>query len=192
MKRLITLSLILIIGTTTANAQYVSVTYSGYSANQREIRKDVKELRDFEYQLDRFSYLLMVDDLRKARFVKQLIIKDMEREIRQTRSKLRAMERSLNVTHYRRERAQVYSKRNGQRNRGDSFYELQILEERLQHQMIVKEEFEYTRLRTRNRGKISANRHRSLMYEFRDTMRDEIKEARDDNRIVPRQRYRRG
>lgn len=193
MKRLLTLVITIIITTGISAAQYVSVSYSsdrGYLAPG--IKKEIRELRNFEHQLDKFSYYLMVEDLYRARIAKRIIIEDMNREIRQTRQKLRMANRGYDTPDYRDQRGQIYSKRNGDIRRRSGSYEERILADRLAYQRVIRNEFAETPLVIRNRRKVLANKHRNLMYDFRDTLREEIGEIRNDERIVPRQRYRRG
>ncbi|HCD51300.1 MAG TPA: hypothetical protein DEQ34_02555, partial [Balneolaceae bacterium] len=112
----------------------ITITSAGIKANQFdddrgrsndprriEIRKDVRQLQRFEQKLDKFSYAMLVGDLYTARYLKNEILDDMERELNENnRNKYRDR---MDVMPYSKRRVEgngdygtIYSKRNGAAN----------------------------------------------------------------------------
>ncbi len=177
MKRLILSIIIIGFATIEISAQRATVHKVAqsdyYSYDQRE---DIRELRNFENKLERFSYSLIVGDTWQARKIKDRIISDMQREIRQTRRALNRLDRNWNsyskrnYSGYRTRTGQIHSKNRGRHQS----YEVRLLMDRLEDQIWIKNRFEETYLTSTRRALVNKKKHRRLMYEFRDIMREEI------------------
>ncbi len=180
MKRLILSIIIIGFATIEINAQRATVRKVAQTDYRYEQRENVRELQSFENKLERFSYALMVEDSWQARKIKDRIINDMQREIRQTRRELDRLDRNWN--NYSKRNYSGYRTRSGRiqsKNRGRyQNYEVRLLMDRLEDQIWIKNRFEETYLTGRRRALVNKKQHRRLMYEFRDIMRDEIEYER--------------
>ncbi|RNC79623.1 MAG: hypothetical protein ED557_13955 [Balneola sp.] len=176
MKQLLVTIIFIGIGTIEINAQQNTVRRVNQIDYSYEVNEDIRELRNFENKLDRFSYALMVEDNWQAKKVKDRILNDMQREIRQTRRELDRLDRSWNnyskrnYSEYRTRRGGIQSKNRGRYQN----YEVRLLMDRLEDQIWIKNRFEETYLTGRRRALVNKKKHRRLMYEFRDIMREEI------------------
>tara|TARA_Y100001935_G_scaffold238369_1_gene224818 strand:- start:177287 stop:177865 length:579 start_codon:yes stop_codon:yes gene_type:complete len=172
----------------------ITITSAGIKANQFdddrgrsndprriEIRKDVRQLQRFEQKLDKFSYAMLVGDLYTARYLKNEILDDMERELNENnRNKYRDR---MDVMPYSKRRVEgngdygtIYSKRNGAANANWKLSDRRLFE--IQSELYF--EFRNLRLNRGRRGIMNENRHRAIMYEFRDTMKKEIRQERGE------------
>ncbi len=188
MKRLIIITFITLFISANSQAQRNRVHKTSYPAG--EYKSELREIQKFDRQSDTFSYALMTGDRWSARKNKAKILRTMEAEIWDTRQKLNEIsyygnkysKRSGNE-YYRGRKGGVYSKQNG---RKVSRYEQQLLINKLEKQIRIKNRFENTELIGNRRGRIINEReHRKLMYRFRDTMIEGLENERG-------QRQRRG
>ncbi len=181
MKRIKLLFLFMALSTTGISAQYYA-NYSNY--NREDFRINRQELRDFEYELEHFSYAMMTNNLREARYAKRQIERDMEREIQQTRRALRRFNSFNNNNGYSKRSnnngsLRLQSRNNGARQRG-----VRVVNEysQLVHQLEKQERLFYRfselRLTNRRRNIINENEHRRIMYRFAESMREELLEDR--------------
>jgi len=187
MKRIKLLVLLTILTTTGIFAQYY-VSYRSY--DNAEYRINREELRDFEYELEQFSYALMTNNLREARYAKRQIMRDMEREIEQTRRELNRISYWRNQNYSKREpywrTPRMESRGNGVRQRGDrSRNEYAALVHQLEKQERLHYRFSELRLINRRRNIINENEHRRIMYRFAESMREELLDERTE-RTNPR------
>jgi len=177
MKRAKLLFLITLLSTTGIFAQYAA-NYRGF--DQTERRVNVQELREFEYELEQFSYAMLTNTLRDARYFKRQIMRDMEREIEQTRRSLRQFSNySTNTTYSKREPdwriPRMHSRGNGTNQRGVySINRLSQLVHQLEKQERLFYRFSELRLTNRRQDVINENEHRRIMYGFAETMRDQL------------------
>lgn len=185
MKRLMIITFITLFTVSSAYAQRNRIQGTNYSSN--EYNTELRKLRSFDQQLDKFSYALMIGDSWSARKNKAKIIRAMENEILETRTSLSKFsghssaysKRDGNRT-YRGRNGGVYSKNNG---RETSRYEEQLLNEQLERQIRIKNRFENTALTGhRSQRIINEREHRKLMYKFRDTITEELEQQRGDRR----------
>lgn len=183
MKRLITLATIIILMSTSDSLAQMYASNSGRNSNNN-IRKEVRELQNFEEKLDQFSYAMQVGDIRSAQRFKNQLLNKMENEIIQNRRAIiqpRSQRNTNNRRSYSRYDNQLYSKRNGSiGNRLNREYWETV--DRLEDQRDLYRRFERLDLTKRRRGIINENKHRRIMYQFRDTMREEIQSERERGR----------
>ncbi len=188
MKRLKLFLLITAFSTTGIYAQYY-VNYLGY--DREEYRMNRQEFREFEYELEQFSYAMMRNNLRESRFSKQKILRDMEREIEQTR---RALYRFSSFydgeTYSKREpdwrTPRMHSRGNGinqRENRTINLYSSLVHQLEKQERLYFR--FSELKLTNRRRNIINENEHRRIMYRFAETLRDELLDERTE-RTNPR------
>lgn len=185
MKRLMIITFITLFSVVSLQAQRNRIQRVNYSSN--EFNHELSQLRNFDQQLDKFSYALMTGDTWAAKKNKAKIIHAMENEILDTRIKLSKFsghasaysKRDGNRT-YRGRNGGVYSKNNG---RKASRYEEQLLIEQLERQIRIKNRFENTALTGyRSQHIVNEREHRKLMYRFRDTITEELEQQRGDRR----------
>lgn len=183
MKRLITLATIIVLMSTSDSFAQLYASNSGRNYNNN-IRKEVRELQNFEKKLDQFSYAMQVGDIRSAQRFKNQLLNKMENEIIQNRRAIiqpRFQRNTNNRRSYSRYDNQLYSKRNGSiGNRLNREYWETV--DRLEEQRNLYRRFEALDLTRRRRGIINENKHRRIMYQFRDTMREEIQYERERGR----------
>ncbi len=185
MKRLIIITFITLFIVANAEAQRNRVHNARYSSN--EYNSEIRQLRNFDHQLDKFSYALMIGDSWAARKNKAKIIRAMEYEIQDTRISLskfsghgNAYSKRDNNRTYRGRNGEVYSRNNG---RKASRYEERLLIEQLERQIRIKNRFENTALTGyRSRHIVNERVHRKLMYRFRDTMTEGLEHHRRERR----------
>ncbi len=183
MKR-VKLILIFIAASTTTAFTQVYTSYGNYNSSHN-VRSDIHEIRVFERELDQFSYALMIGDRITAIHAKNHILEDMEREIRETAAKLNALDMLLesNSQNVRERNAfrsgRIQSRKNGVlQEKQEIRREIQIVNQRLEKQERLYIRFDDLQLIHRRRGLINENEHRRIMYEFKETMRDDLVETR--------------
>ncbi len=183
MKRLILTLFTFLIIQSSSKAQNISVQYSNYGYVENQNYSQLKALQKFEDNLDQFSYSLMVGDVFLARKTKKAIIRAMEYDIWQTEKEIE--KRSWRTTYSKRDNQEQYRGRRGgvySRNFGYN-QDLGFLYEQIDEQNRIKTEFEITRLKgTRRSVLINKKYHRTLMYQYRDLMRDKLETTRRYNR----------
>ncbi len=187
MKRIKLLLLFLALSTTGIFAQY-SANYRGF--DRAEYRIQVQEFRDFEYALEQFSYAIMTNNLPDARYLKRQILRDMEREIEQTRRALhQTTNTSTDITYSKREPdwriPQMHSRGNGIDQNGGRVNPYAVVVHRLELQERLFYRFSELRLIDNRRDIINENEHRRIMYRFSESMRDQILDERTE-RTNPR------
>lgn len=184
MKRLILTIFIFTIIQSSSSAQNISVQYSNYGYEENQNNSQLRALQKFEDNLDQFSYSLMVGDEFLARKTKMAIIRAMEYEIWQTEKEIE--KRSWRTTYYskRNTQEQFRSRRGGIYSKNTGYnQDLGFLYRQLDEQKRIKHEFEITRLKGSRRNVLINKRyHRTLMYKYRDLMRDKLETTRRDNR----------
>jgi hypothetical protein len=194
MKRLQLIILFTALSTASVFAQYNR--YENRGGERYQPDSDRQEFRSFERALDQFSFALVTNNLRAARYAKFQIMLDMEREIEQTRRALRAENIELGFGNYSKREPdwrtpRMHSRRNGTRqrsnNRGYAQRDIAELVHRLEKQERLYYRFSELRLERNRRGIVNENEHRRLMYSFQDTMREELLDDRTE-----RERVRRG
>ena len=185
MKRIKLLLLFIALSTTGIFAQY----YTNYGGTDRsEYRYNRQELRDFEYELEQFSYAMMTNNLREARYAKRQIMRDMEREIEQTRRLLLRFNQSYGNTNYSKREPdwrtpRMHSRGNGVHQReSETINRFSALVHQLEKQERLFYRFSELRLTDRRRDIINENEHRRIMYRFAESMRDEILDERTNPR----------
>lgn len=185
MKRLMVITFITLFAVASAEAQRSRMHKANYSFN--EYNKELRQIRNFDHKLDKFSYALMIGDSWAARKNKAKIIRAMENEILDTRISLsefpgysNAYSKREGKRAYRGRSGGVYSRDNGRKT---TRFEKQLLIEQLERQIRIKKRFERTAL-TEYRGRhiINERVHRKLMYRFRDTMVEELEQQRGERR----------
>ncbi|MBO6525170.1 MAG: hypothetical protein JJ971_15180 [Balneolaceae bacterium] len=185
MKRLMVITFITLFTVASAEAQKNRMHKANYSSN--EYSNELRQLRNFDHKLDKFSYALMTGDIWAARKNKAKIIRAMESEILDTRISLSkfsggssAYSKREGGRTYRGRSGGVYSRNNG---RKASRYEEQLLIEQLERQIQIKNRFERTELTGyRSRHIVNERVHRKLMYRFRDTMVEGLEKQRGERR----------
>lgn len=188
MKRFKLLLLIIALSTTGVFAQYLA-NYQRY--DREEYRINRQEFRDFEYELEQFSYAMMTNNLRESRFSKRKIMRDMEREIEQTRLALYHFSTFYgDDTYSKREpdwrTPRMHSRGNGiNQSRNESINQYSALIHQLEKQERLYYRFSELRLTNRRRDIINENEHRRIMYRFAETMRDDLLDERTE-RTNPR------
>lgn len=135
-----------------------------------------KEFKDFTYEIEKFSYSMLSGKVRLSRYLKRQILRDMEREIEQTKQTLihnygyKTFNYSKRDQFYRKT-PKVYSKNNGVLRRElNKKKRLSELVQRLEFQEKLYYRFKKLTLILRNRVIINENKHRRLMYRFAETM----------------------
>ncbi len=146
-------------------------------------RSQKQELQDFEHSLDKFSYSMLVGDVKSAKTIKNRILMAMEREIAQQRRSLRQLTNDESVIDYGAERGAAnsstqYSKRNSIAGGNDLDRETRELLRKLDRMEYLFYEFDTTQLTDRSNRIFNKTKHRKLMYDFRDMMRDEVEKLR--------------
>lgn len=146
-------------------------------------RSQKQELQDFEHSLDKFSYAMLVGDVKSAKTIKNRILMTMEREIAQQRRSLRMLTGDESIAEYDVERgsgnsSSLYSKRNGAAGGNDLDRETRELLRKLERLEYLFYEFDTTQLTDRSNRIFNKTKHRKLMYDFRDMMRDEVEKLR--------------
>lgn len=184
MKRIKLLLLFTALSTTGIFSQY-SANYRGF--DRSEYRIQVQEYRDFEYALEQFSYAIMTNNLPDARYLKRQILRDMEREIAQTRRALhQTTNSSTDITYSKREPdwriPQMHSRGNGRNQNDGQVNHYAVIVHRLEMQERLFYRFSELRLTDRNRDIINENEHRRIMYRFIDSMGDELLDERTNPR----------
>ena len=185
MKRLIIITFITLFTTTVTIAQRGSVHQTSYSDGS--YNNELREIQKFDSQSDKFSFALMTGDSWAARKNKAKIIRSMEAEIWDTRRELDEIS-NYPSQYSKRDGYEAYRGRNGgvySKNRGRKAtrYEERILLEKLEKQIRIKNRFEDTELMGFRRGQLINKRvHRQLMYRFRDTMTEGLKQQRGHGR----------
>lgn len=178
MKKLILTTTLSLFAAVTLYAQ-VYTSYQNRFDNNTNHRETIREIRLFEQELDHFSYAMMIDDSRAARIAKRQILIDMEREINQTYQLLRVKTRlagfysPLTKEEYRRKVGEMHSRRNGY-NDSSIGREIVKIEQRLELQEHLLNRFKRMQLTARRGRIVNENEHRRIMYQFRETMNDEL------------------
>lgn len=145
-------------------------------------RKELREYREFEKELDRFSYAMLTNNRRVARLAKYQLLKDMEREIQQTRRKLAVYSQSSRSTRYSKREPdwrtpRLESKANGLEQHGRiSTKALAALIHRREQQERLYKRFRELSLVHPRRGIINEDEHRRIVYRFKDTMKEALLE----------------
>jgi len=188
MKRIKLLLLFTAISTSGIFAQF----FANYqSLDRSEFGINRQEIRDFEYELEQFSYAMMRNNLREARYAKRQISRDMEREIEQTRRLIHQFSNVYGDNRYSKREPdwrtpRMHSRGNGTRQGG--FVTVNRYAE-LIHQLEKQERLFYRfselRLTNRHRHIINENEHRRIMYQFAETMRGDFLDERAE-RTNPR------
>lgn len=146
-------------------------------------RSQKQELQDFEHSLDKFSYALLVGDVKSAKTIKNRILMTMEREVAQQRRSLRLLTDDQSIADYGVERgsgnsSSLYSKKSGVAGGNDLDRETRELLRKLERLEYLFYEFDTTQLTDRSNRIFNKTKHRKLMYDFRDMMRDEVEKLR--------------
>lgn len=184
MKRLITFAIIVLVSGSNSFAQFYTSHSNTRSNNGKNLKKEIRELQNFEDKLDQFSYSMQVGDIRSAQRLKAQLLSKMENEIIQNRRSIlepRFQNRPSATRKYSRYDNQLYSKRNGSIRSGLRNEDWETLD-RLQEQRDLYRRFEVLDLTRGRRGIINENKHRRIIYQFRDVMREEIQVERDKTR----------
>ena len=183
MKRLQLTLLFLILATTSLLGQNRNSDHR--RGDISSFRADREELRDFEQELDRFSFAMITNNPRAARYAKYQIQLDMEREIDQAYRNLRALNYRFEAPRYSKREPEWRTPRletrgNGIRqNNRTSNREIARIVHRLEKQEHLYYMFSELRLERRTRGIQNEDEHRRIMYQFLDTMEEELFEHPD-------------
>ena len=185
MKRIKLLVLFTTLFTSGIFAQYYA-NYRGIERSEYQINR--QELRDLEDELEQFSYAMMTNNLRDARYIKRKIMKDMEREIEQTRRLLHRFSSLYSKNTFSKREPdwrtpRMHSRGNGVNQSGNqTINRYSSLIHQLEKQERLYYRFSQLHLTNRRRNIINENEHRQIMYRFVDSMRDQLL----DERIKPR------
>lgn len=187
MKRIKLFILITALSTTGIFAQYYA-NYRGFARS--ELRIERQELIEFQTELELFSYALLTNNLRDARFAKRQILRSMEREIEQTNRALRRLPTFYSQNYSKREpdwrTPRMHSRGNGAQQNGIKTINVYAeLIHQLEKQERLYYRFSELRLINGRRDIINENEHRRLMYRFEETMRDQLQNERAE-RTNPR------
>lgn len=188
MKRIKLLLIFTALSKTGIFAQYFA-NYRGLDRAETRIQR--QELRDFQYEIEQFSYALITNNLRDSRYAKRQILRTMEREIEQTRRALHRFSNTYGETYSKRvepdwRTPRMHSRGNGvrqQRNNGINHYAEVIHQLEKQERLYYR--FSELRLINNRRQIINENEHRRIMYRFEETMRDQLLDERTE-RTNPR------
>ncbi len=168
---------------------------SGYTPG-KYADKDIREFREFQKDVDRFSRAVQREQVSKARKIKSEIVYQMRSEIRDTRQKIRLVKRDLEGYSNHGLRKKGSRKRynyNKYSKRGSySYYtykDLKRLNQRLEKQTKILFKLENLYLDRSYRFYKQARKHESLMYDFEKTLKADISYSLKDYRN--RNRYRR-
>ncbi|MEP1150670.1 MAG: hypothetical protein ABJH08_02980 [Balneola sp.] len=195
MKRLIALitflSLFTVLNSVVAQTGITfKVTYNSNSDSRSYASKDIKEFHAFQKDVTKFSRAARLDNTRKARRIKNDVIRKMEKEVRDTKEKIRYTKWYLNRSqdkglHQKNRRTNGYSKRSGSK-KVDGLNDLRILNRQLEIQSNII--FKLHRMHLDNNRNFSrqAHQHKLLMQDFEATLKADInhsfKEYRNKNR----------
>ena len=181
--KLLQLSLLIVASTTTVFAQGYTPYHEEYKP-YRTVQNEIHEIRVFERELDQFSYALMIGDRITARESKRHIMDDMRREMRESKIRINELEREVELANRSyRQRSYSNSLRLRSRENGRSMglreiqRELQKTIYRLEKQERLFIRFEDLSLTDRRGRLINENEHRRIMYEFKNTMREQLRET---------------
>ena len=176
MKRLQIVLLVLILTSTHLFAQRGSNSRNVEVASNRV---DQQELRRFEQVLDQFSYAMMTNNIRASRYAKHEILLVMEREINQSKVKLRMLQHQNAVTTYSKREPDWRIPRMESRGRGlaqNQHIKVAEVVHRLEKQERLYVRFNNLDLQRTGNRIINEDDHRKLMYRFKETMREDLLE----------------
>ena len=175
MKRLMMVILLAVLYGSDVNAQ--SFLQRQSSAEQVDARREnMREFKNFEHTLDQFSFSMVVSDTPAARRIKSAIELDMLREVEQSRRLVRKVTGDprfdrMNSPQYLDKG--MYSKRNNEYDISQYTKNIGQLVNRYRVQQILYYEFKETEI-SRGRGVVNENKHRKIMYDFLETMKEDL------------------
>lgn len=161
------------------------VSYGDVTPN-RYAKKDIREFRAFQRDVDRFTKAVQKEQVRKAKKIKRDILHQMRNEIQDTRQKIKFVKRNSKSDYGLRNKKDRYSKRHS--NAYLSSRDLRQLNRRLENQIEILFKLENLYLNKSYRFYKQARKHESLMYDFERTLKADINHSFKDYR----NRYRNG
>lgn len=189
---LITLvSLVMGIGKVTAQKGITfQINYSSDYSPRSYAKKDIREYHAFQKDVIDFSKAVNRNKIRRARSIKNDLLKRMRNEIKDTQQKIRFTKRELdypfgNDLHKKGRKTNEYSKRNSNRNNDELRY-LRALEKQFTAQKRILNRLEYINLEGGKKFSQQARQHEILIQDFEATLKADInfsfKEYRNRNR----------
>lgn len=185
------LSLIIGTGNTTAQKGIsFKVSYNVDSKVRSYANKDIKEFHAFQKDVNDFTKAVHRDNERKARRIKNSILKSMRKEIRDTQEKIRYAKWELDQSydqglHQKNRISNEYSKRNSSQN-SYGVKDLRALNKQLDIQTKIVFKLEHMHLENGRDFFKQAQNHKRFMQDFEETLKADInfsfKEYRNRNR----------